>query len=80
LPGAIGQDAKPLPYSEFAVICFDVANREAQGEAAKRLRAIGSTFAAKGFQARAADREPRLADRAALVERERPPVSVGRRE
>jgi hypothetical protein len=67
------REVKPLPYSEFAVICFDAANREPQREAAKRLRAIGSTFAAKAFQARAADREPRLADRAALVEREQPP-------
>jgi hypothetical protein len=74
------REVKPLPYSEFAVICFDAANREPQGEAAKRLRAIGSSFAAKGFQARAAARKPRLADRAALVEPEQPPVSVGERE
>lgn len=74
------REVKPLPYSEFAVICFDAANREPQGEAAKRLRAIGSTFAAKGFQARTAARKPRLADRAALVEPEQPPVSVGQRE
>jgi hypothetical protein len=52
------REAKPIPYSKFAMICFDAASRVAQGDAAKRLQEIGLTFAAK---ARAGNKEPRPA-------------------
>jgi hypothetical protein len=55
------REAKPIPYSKFAMICFDAANRVVQGDAAKRLREIGSTFAAKASDARAGNKEPRPA-------------------
>ena len=55
------REAKPIPYSKFAMICFDAASRVAQGDAAKRLREIGSTFAAKASDARAGNKEPRPA-------------------
>ena len=54
------REAKPLPCSAFAMICFDAA-RVAQGDAAKRLRDIGSRFAAKAYEARAANGKPRPA-------------------
>jgi hypothetical protein len=55
------REANPIPYSKFAMICFDAANRVARGDAAKRLREIGSTFAAKASDARACNKEPRPA-------------------
>jgi hypothetical protein len=45
---------KPITYSELALICFNAAKRVARGDAAKRLEALGSTFAAKAFDARVA--------------------------
>jgi hypothetical protein len=55
------RDVKPIPYSKFALICFDAAKRLARGDAAEKLREIGSTFATKRFEARVANGEPRPA-------------------
>jgi hypothetical protein len=49
------REAKPIPYANFALICFHAADRVAQGDAAKTLRALGSTFTAK---VRAGNKEP----------------------
>ena len=55
------REAKPVQHSNFALICFHAADRVAQGDAAKRLRDIGSRFASKAYEARAANGEPRPA-------------------
>jgi hypothetical protein len=57
IPGGC-PEAKPIPHSAFAMICFDAASRLAHGDVAKRLREIGSTFAAKAYEARAGNKEP----------------------
>ena len=55
---ARGHREEPIPYTKFALICFDAAERLAQGDAAKRLQALGLAFSARG---RAGKKELRAA-------------------
>jgi cell division septum initiation protein DivIVA len=54
------REPKPFPYTELATICFGAAvKRTVRAETADTLKALGSSFAAKGFEFRTANREPR---------------------
>jgi hypothetical protein len=56
------REPKPFPYTELATICFGAAvKRTVRAETADTLKALGSSFAAKGFELRTANREPRAA-------------------
>jgi hypothetical protein len=55
------REVNPIPCSKFALICFNAAERFAQGDAARKLKALGSSFAAKAFERRLANGEPRPA-------------------
>jgi hypothetical protein len=53
------REPKPFPYTELASICFGASvKRTVRAETAQTLKALGSSFAAKGFELRTANGEP----------------------